>query len=98
MLPALRGPAVFVPHIIRVCPSDRCLICLGFYLHGPGPFCLHSGRLHDCILVSCLYCYIVFHICCSWVGFPTGGGEGVPFSSFSGFLQVGSLGGATLVK
>ena len=60
MLPALRGPAVFVPHIIQVCPSNRWLICPGLYLYG--------------------------------------GGEGVPFSNFSGFLQVVSLSEATLVN
>ena len=55
MLPALRGPAVFVPHIIRVCPSDRWLICLSFYLYGPG----HSGLFAFLFLVcTVILCFL----------------------------------------
>ena len=42
----------------------------------------------------CCLSYLLF----LGAGFPTGGGEGVPFSSFSGFLRVVSQRGATLVN
>ena len=78
----MAGTRVLDPVRHRVCPSDRWLICLGFYVYGPGPLCMgvpHSGRLPACIFASCLYCYTVFLICCSWgMGFATGGGEGGP--------------------
>ena len=92
----------FVPHIIRVWPSDRWPICLDFYLFGPGPFCMnicHSNRLPVCIFVCFSYCYTVFHsVVLGGGGGLTCGGGGGPVLQFSGFLRVVSLSGATLVN
>ena len=85
MLLTLHGPAVFVPHIIWVFPSDRWHKCLGF-------ICI--DRVH-CVWVfvisaDCLYVFLLFVrtvILCYYLlflgaGFSTGGGEGGPVLQF----------------
>ena len=86
MLPVLRGPAVFVAHIIRVRLSDRWLICPGFYLYGPGPFCMGIFFISaDCLfvflVVFCIVILCFIYLLFLRTGFLAGGGEGVPFSS-----------------
>ena len=70
MLPAVHGPAVFVPHIIPVCPSDWWFLLL-YQVHFYGVLC-------------CSYCYTVFHIGGGGggAGFSTGGGGEGPVLQF----------------
>ena len=87
MLPALRGPAVFVPHIIRVCLSDRWLnymprflfVWTGSFLYGYFSF-RQIACLYFCLFVILLYC--VSYLIVLGAGFLASGGKGVPFSSF----------------
>ena len=95
MFPAISRPVVFMPHIIRVCPSDRCQECLGIYFDGPVPFRMrvfHSGKLPVCI------CFPLISVVVGQWGFWPVVSRGVPFSVLSGFLLVASLSGVTLVN
>ena len=71
MLPALHGPTVFVPHIIRVCPSDRWLYASAF-------ICI--DRVH-CVWVffipaDCLFVFL-FLVCTVILCFISVLGSGV---------------------
>ena len=76
---------IFIPHIIRVCLSDRWLGCSGFYFEWTGSIvygCSYSSSLHGYIL-----CYTVFMFIDRGRGGGGGAsllvmGWGVAFSSF----------------
>ena len=80
MLPALRGSAVFVPDIIRVCPSG--LYASVFIWMDLSILYGYSSFWQTACLYFCLYRYTVFHVCCFWGGGVSGrwwgGGSRLP--------------------
>ena len=98
MLLAIRGPVVFIPHIIQVCPSDRCQECIGLYFYGPVPFHMrvfHSGKLPICICFPAMLCLISVVMGGGVSGRWWGGG---PVLHFWWFSPGASLSGVALVN
>ena len=87
------------------CLTGGLIICPGFYLYGPGQFLYgyfsfrQIACLYFCLFVILLYCdsYLILFIVLR-AGFLAGDGKGVPVLQFSGYLQVVSLSGATLLN
>ena len=90
MLPALRGPAVFVPHIIRDFPLDRWLICPEFLF-------VWTGSLFVWVFfipADCLFVFFFHTVTLCFISDVLGGrgfwpvvGRGVPFSSLVVFSR-----------
>ena len=78
MLPALRRPAVFVPHIIWVCHLTGGLYALVFFVW---VFFIPADCLFVFLFVfhTVILCFI--SVVLGGAGFLADGGEGVPFSS-----------------
>ena len=98
----LVGRLFFIPHIIRVCPSDRWQEFLGLYFYRPVPYHIrisHSGKFPVCIFDSLFFLlYCVSYLLLLGRGFWPVVGRGFPFSVFSGFLRVASMSGVALVN
>ena len=72
-------------------PSDRWPMCLGFYLNGPGPFCmgiLHSGRLPALFV----FLFVVRTLILCFISVVLGGGPVLGRGSSLAVFHLSKLG------